>query len=258
MNGYMATELAYKNGYKKGIEDSMAKEYREAPSMENMEKQFIERDSVVSELDGLIKTYVDDGSVQCHIAAGTAIDIRDNIILARKPVRVVEVPIEGMGEVSDGFHTFNELYHHRAVLFSVICNSMPDKSWKSKLHSTGDMFPGMFVVGISTPEGYATYHFDIEPYWDLFKVQELAMAPEWDGHTSEDAINRISKLQFNSVDKITSKWTGKWKLVHKGLLGSDYACSFCGHSASVGDNCGHFDNLTPYCSNCGAIMKEDG
>lgn len=25
------------------------------------------------------------------------------------------------GETSDGYHTFNELYHHRAVLFSVIC-----------------------------------------------------------------------------------------------------------------------------------------
>ena len=26
------------------------------------------------------------------------------------------------GETSDGYHTFNELYHHRAVLFSVIVN----------------------------------------------------------------------------------------------------------------------------------------
>lgn len=27
--------------------------------------------------------------------------------------RVVLVPGEGMGEVSDGYHTFNELYEHR-------------------------------------------------------------------------------------------------------------------------------------------------
>ena len=38
---------------------------------------------------------------------------------------VLYVPDEGMGEISDGYHTFNELYHHRAVLFSVICNSHP-------------------------------------------------------------------------------------------------------------------------------------
>lgn len=36
------------------------------------------------------------------------------------------------GELSDGYHTFNELYYHRAVLFSVICNSHKDIAWKSK------------------------------------------------------------------------------------------------------------------------------
>ena len=44
---------------------------------------------------------------------------------------VVEIPEGGIGNLSDGYHTFNELYHHRAILFSVICNSMPDKAWKT-------------------------------------------------------------------------------------------------------------------------------
>jgi len=101
---------------------------------------------------------------------------------------------ENPGEVSDGYHTFNELYHHRAVLFSVICNERPDKAWKSKLHHDGTMFNGMFIVGIETPDGQATYHYDINPYWDIFKVPELPKAPEWDGHTSAQAIERIGKL----------------------------------------------------------------
>ena len=71
---------------------------------------------------------------------------------------------------------------------------MPNKAWKSKLHSTGDMYEGMFIVGIETPEGQATYHYNIEPYWNMFKVKELEKAPEWDGHTSFDAINRIARL----------------------------------------------------------------
>lgn len=104
-----------------------------------------------------------------------------------------------MGEVSDGYHTFNELYHHRAVLFSVICNLMPNKAWKSKLHNTGDMFKGMFIVGIETPQGQATYHYDIEPYWDMFNVKELERAPKWDGHTPADAINRIESLSKRGV-----------------------------------------------------------
>ena len=52
----------------------------------------------------------------------------------------------------------------------------------------------MFIVGIETPEGQATYHYDIDPYWDLFRVKELEYAPKWDGHTPEQAINRIYGL----------------------------------------------------------------
>lgn len=117
---------------------------------------------------------------------------------------VVEIPKGGIGNLSDGYHTFNELYHHRAILFSVICNSMPDKAWKSKLHDTGDIFDGMFIVGIETPEGQATYHYDIEPYWDMFKVKELEKAPKWDGHTPQIAIDRIAKLSAD-VAKLTEE-----------------------------------------------------
>ena len=91
--------------------------------------------------------------------------------------------VEINGETSDGYHTFNELYHHRAVLFSVIVKAFPDKAWKSKQHNDGTMYDGMFIVGIDTPEGQATYHYDIDPYWDMFKCHELARAPKWDGHT---------------------------------------------------------------------------
>ena len=98
------------------------------------------------------------------------------------------------GDTSDGYHTFNELYRHRAILFSVICNERPDVAWKSKRHHDGTMYDGMFIVGIDTPEGQATYHYDIEPYWNLFRVKELELAPEWDGHTSCEAIRRIGTL----------------------------------------------------------------
>ena len=118
---------------------------------------------------------------------------------------VVEIPEGGIGNLSDGYHTFNELYHHRAILFSVICNSMPDKAWKSNLHDTGDMFDGMFIVGIETPEGQATYHYDIEPYWDIFKVKVLEKALKWDGHTPQDAIDRISMLSADVVEVVRCK-----------------------------------------------------
>ena len=101
-----------------------------------------------------------------------------------------------MGNISDGYHTFNELYHHRAILFSVICNEHPELAWKSLQHHDPEqpMYDGMFIVGINTPNGQATYHYDVDPYWDRFKVKELERAPKWDGHTPDEAIERISSL----------------------------------------------------------------
>lgn len=109
---------------------------------------------------------------------------------------------EEYGKVSDGYHTFDELYHHRAILFAVICNNSPELAWKSKLHDTGDMYDGMFIVGIDTPKGQATYHYDIEPYWDIFNVKELNHAPKWDGHTPDEAIMRIASLADISLQEI--------------------------------------------------------
>ena len=171
---------------------------------------------------------------------------------------------DNIGEFSDGYHTFNELYHHRAVLFSVICNMFPEKAWKSKLHDTGDMFDGMFIVGIETEQGQATYHYDIEPYWDMFNVKELEKAPKWDGHTPSDAIQRIGNISskqsegewitkhrhrggFRTVtvtDSLGEKHTG---MVDERWECDDLYCSICGKIAH--------DAFLNYCANCGAKMK---
>lgn len=97
------------------------------------------------------------------------------------------------GEISDGYHTFNELYHHRMVLFSIICNSNKDKAFKSKLHADGTMFDDYFIVGVNTPEGHYTYHYHMNN-WDRFQVKELEHAPEWDGHQPCD-IDRLLMLE---------------------------------------------------------------
>lgn len=98
------------------------------------------------------------------------------------------------GDTSDGYHTFNELYHHRAVLFSVIVRDHRELAWKARKHHDGTMYDGMFIVGIETPKGQATYHYDIDPYWKMFDCEEREFAPEWDGHTSDEAIARIAAL----------------------------------------------------------------
>lgn len=105
------------------------------------------------------------------------------------------------GTLSDGYHTFNELYDHRAILFSIICNQNKAIAWKSKKHDDGTMFDGMFIVGIKTPLGQYTYHYDIKPYWEMFDVKELENAPKWDGHQPKD-IDRLFSINDNPPLKI--------------------------------------------------------
>ena len=96
-------------------------------------------------------------------------------------------------DISDGYHTFDELYYHRMVLFSLVCNANPERAWKSKQHHDGTMFDDTsFICGVETPEGQYTYHYHLD-HWDNFKVKELEFAPEYDGHKPSD-IERLYSL----------------------------------------------------------------
>ena len=133
------------------------------------------------------------------------------------------------GETSDGYHTFNELYHHRAVLFSVIVKAFEDKAWKSRKHHDGTMYDGMFIVGVETPYGQATYHYEMEPYWEMFCCKEIERAPEWDGHTPAQAIERIGKLE--PVRHGRWEWRETWweetPEAPRELFDEGWACSCC-------------------------------
>lgn len=97
-------------------------------------------------------------------------------------------------QISDGYHTFGELYYHRMVLFSMILNQNKEISWKAKKHHDGTMFgDDSFICGIETPEGQYTYHYHLE-HWDKFNVKELEFAPEWDGHKPSDITRLFSLL----------------------------------------------------------------
>lgn len=103
-----------------------------------------------------------------------------------------KLPEYPTGGQSDGYHTFAELYHHRTILFASLCNLCKEASWKSRQHNDPNdaMYNGMFIAGMTTPYGQATYHCENQ-YWDIFNVKELDRAPEFDGHTPEDALTRI-------------------------------------------------------------------
>ena len=110
-----------------------------------------------------------------------------------------------MGEVSDGYHTFNELYYYRMLYNAAFFNGLAfydnwaDGNWhvdfdvhKSKRHSTGEecFGGGWFIVMAELPTGQISNHYEMK-YWDLFKIPEKEFANTWDGHTPQQAAERL-------------------------------------------------------------------
>jgi len=126
----------------------------------------------------------------------------------------LKVPIEhklirAEGEeliVSDGFHTFDELYEHRIILFIALCRKisepLPDsyseegiEVWRSRFHSDGSSYEGWFILGINKELGQQiSYHLPLSKWEETDFAETLDKAPEWDGHTANDVLERLKTL----------------------------------------------------------------
>lgn len=106
-------------------------------------------------------------------------------------------------DLSDGYHTFGELYAHRLALTAVLAACVADDSakagvpsaaWKSKAHHPDDapIFEGgYFIVGIELDTGTITYHYKLKHWDDFAAVPELPHAKKWDGATPDDTVTRL-------------------------------------------------------------------
>lgn len=123
-------------------------------------------------------------------------------------LRIIEKNTEDIGEISDGYHTFNELYDYRMLYNAAFFNSLAyydeweEGNWhteydvhKSKKHSDGeDCFGGgWFIVMAELPTGQISNHYEMK-YWDLFKIPEKEKANKYDGHTPQQAAERLKKF----------------------------------------------------------------
>ena len=173
---------------------------------------------------------------------------------------VVPVPEGGIGEMSDGYHTFNNLYYQRMVLFATLVKAHKDEAWKSWKHEDGELCfgGGWFIVGIDTPEGSYTYHYD-KMYWNLFECEELPTAKHWDGHTEKD-VTRLLSLDVRPVVQ------GKWEEVEVIWLADiedqpdAIASMFCPKCKRFANHVYHYGDPTygmNFCPNCGTDMREE-
>jgi hypothetical protein len=99
--------------------------------------------------------------------------------------------------ISDGYHTFGELYEHRIALFLALMASNPEASWFSRYHEDGKFpfdDPKWVVAGMNLrTSGPITYHIPLRYLnllWDT-GAKCLPRAPKWDGHTPQDVVERL-------------------------------------------------------------------
>ena len=98
-------------------------------------------------------------------------------------------------QISDGHHTFGELYDHRRALTAALVRTGKFRCWRSKAHHPEDspMFEGgYFILGIQLPTGTITYHYKLE-HWDDFHwgTDDLDYAPKWDGAPPSATVERL-------------------------------------------------------------------
>lgn len=130
----------------------------------------------------------------------------------------IEIPTGyDSGEISDGYHTFDELYEFRMLYNAALFNEWAlSDAWyeqggmaehffnvhKSKKHHDGeDCFGGgWFIVMAMLPDGkQISNHYELKD-WDLFKIPAQPKADKWDGHTAADVADRLREFIEHEQD----------------------------------------------------------
>ena len=199
--------------------------------------EYIERETFLKEIE---ERYClpckEDGKDYdgCRCRACWVDDMRGDVICA---------PAADVEKMSDGYHTFADLYEQRLILSAALAKNNPN-AWKSKRHEDGSVpfGGGWFIMGFDTDEGCYTYHYELKD-WDLFQCKELDKGKPWDGHTSKD-VRRLLSIPAADVAPVRH---GKWRYYHKQNIA---VCTECGFERNLDENFGRAVS----CPNCGAKM----
>lgn len=194
--------------------------------------------------------YIDKEAVLALVKPDASDDEKAVITIAtaKKLIRSIiqRAPAANVEKMSDGYHTFADLYEQRLILSAALAKNNPN-AWKSKRHEDGSVpfGGGWFIIGFDTDEGCYTYHYELKD-WDLFQCKELDKGKPWDGHTSKD-VRRLLSIPAADVAPVRH---GRW--IDKG----EYAvCTECGgRSGTQYEGVEPIPLMTQFCPNCGAKM----
>jgi hypothetical protein len=113
--------------------------------------------------------------------------------------------VTNYNDISDGHHTFRELYDYRmlynAALFNEWYRSAKYDVHKSLKHSDGQycfsQSGGMedwFIVVAQLPTGQISNHYRVSKHWRLFNIEERELSAEYDGHTPAIVAKRLEEF----------------------------------------------------------------
>lgn len=118
-------------------------------------------------------------------------------------------PVTDFSNISDGHHTFKELYRYRMLYNAALFNEWyKDNKYdvhKSLKHSDGQYcfsqnggMEGWFIVIAHLPTGQISNHYRIEN-WYLFNIEDRELSAEYDGHTPEIVADRLERFLLTAV-----------------------------------------------------------
>ena len=159
-------------------------------AMDSDVREVIRRRIALRERDGHERLLLNHESLRALLDAA---DERDRLAAELAELR---------GNPRDEYHTMEELYEYRMLYNALAANAMPDRAVKSWRHSDGEpcFGGGWFVVYLDLPTGQVSNHYNSLD-WDLFRIPEVELAPEWDGHTPAEAADRILRALEEDGDE---------------------------------------------------------
>lgn len=157
--------------------------------------------------------YIERGALYEALTAAAVNDKFKSLGTWAKAICVLhDLPAADVEKMSDGYHTFADLYEQRLILSAALAKNNPH-AWKSKRHEDGSVpfGGGWFIMGFDTDEGCYTYHYELKE-WGLFQCKELDKGKPWDGHTSKDVRRLLS------IPTAARRWTEVTRMTDKELI----------------------------------------
>ena len=141
---------------------------------------------------------------ECYVLLG----IDDRVVWTDEMIEGLveeETKPKDIGEVSDGYHTFNELYEYRLLYNAALFNEFAKQGLydvhKSRKHSDGEHPFGdsnWFIVMAELPTGQISNHYEMKD-WNKFQIPEKPLANKWDEHSPRDVADRL--IRFTTPKK---------------------------------------------------------